>query len=95
MNQKTVLANIRPDEILDTYGLLCPIPIIKIASKVKTLPAGAVLEVIATDGGIEIDLANWCKGHRHHYLGCRQEGKVYHALIRVGGKLTIQMKNEK
>jgi tRNA 2-thiouridine synthesizing protein A len=83
MKQDALLANIRPDEILDTYGLLCPIPIVKIAGKVRSLPAGAILEIIATDGGIEVDLANWCKSHKHPYLGCRQEGRVYHAFLKV------------
>lgn len=84
MNQEILSANIRPDAVLDTYGLLCPIPVVKTAQKAKTLPPGVVLEVIATDGGIDVDLANWCKSHKHHYLGCRQEGKVYHAFIRIG-----------
>jgi TusA-related sulfurtransferase len=86
MNQDALPANIRPDETLDTYGLLCPIPIVKIAGKVRLLPSGAILEVVATDGGIEVDLANWCKSHKHQYLGCRQEGRVYHAFLKVGEK---------
>jgi tRNA 2-thiouridine synthesizing protein A len=84
MSQDALLANIRPDEILDTYGLLCPIPIVKVAENVRRLAAGTVLEVIATDGGIEVDLANWCKSRKHKYLGCRQEGRVYHVFLQVG-----------
>ena len=75
--------NIQADEVLDTFGLLCPIPIVKTAQRVKTLPAGCILEVISTDAGIEVDLSNWCKSHGHDYLGCQQEGKIFRAYLRV------------
>lgn len=84
MNQELTLANIRPDAVLDAYGLLCPIPIVKTAQMVKTLPPGSILEIVATDGGIETDLVNWCKSRKHKYLGCRQEGRVYRVFLRIG-----------
>jgi TusA-related sulfurtransferase len=83
MNQDDIIANIRPDTVVDAYGLLCPIPIMKVAQKIKSLPSGSVLEVIATDGGIDVDLANWCKSHKHIYLGCRQEGRLYRVFLQV------------
>jgi TusA-related sulfurtransferase len=87
MNQHFDPAAIQPDAVLDAYGLLCPIPIIKTARMVKTLPPGSILEIIATDGGIVADLANWCKSHKHQYLGCRQEGRVYRAFMQVSGQI--------
>ena len=85
MPETQLLPDIQADEVLDTYGLLCPIPIIKTAERVKTLPPGTVLEVISTDGGIDPDLRHWCRSHQHEYLGCRQAGRVYRAFLRVGG----------
>jgi len=76
--------NIRADAVLDTRGLLCPIPIVKTAERVKSLPPGATLEILATDAGIDADLRNWCRVRRHEYLGCRAEGKEYRAFLRVG-----------
>jgi len=78
--------DLRGDEILDAYGLLCPIPIVKTSEKVKTLAPGAVLEVISTDAGIEADMRNWCKSHKHEYLGCRRDGRIFHAFLRVSDK---------
>jgi tRNA 2-thiouridine synthesizing protein A len=75
--------NICSDKVLDTYGLLCPIPIVKTAQMVKTLPPGTVLEVISSDAAIEADLRNWCKSHRHQYLGCRRHGRAFHVFLRV------------
>ena len=43
----------KSDEILDCYGLMCPMPIFKTASKIKEIEVGKVLEIIATDEGIK------------------------------------------
>ena len=65
------------DDSLDTMGLYCPIPVVKTSERMKTLPVGAVLEVISDDGGIEADLPAWCAGHGHEFLGCYRDGGAY------------------
>jgi len=57
-----------PDETLDTFGLLCPIPIIRLADRMKVLPPGAVVAVISDDPGIEMDLPAWCTSTGHELL---------------------------
>ena len=37
--------------ILDTKGLNCPIPIIKVKKRIKDLQSGETLEVLSTDPG--------------------------------------------
>ncbi len=86
MDSESKLGEIRADVTLDAYGLLCPLPIIKTAQRIKSLVPGTILEVIATDSGIAPDLHNWCKAQGHQYLGCRQEIRVYHAYLVVGTK---------
>jgi tRNA 2-thiouridine synthesizing protein A len=47
--------------ILDTTGLLCPLPVLKARRALKPLAAGAVLEVLATDPGAVKDFEHFCK----------------------------------
>ena len=63
----------KADQTLDCFGLLCPMPIIKTAEKIKELKVGQVLEVLATDEGIKTDMPAWCKATGQEYLGT--EGK--------------------
>jgi TusA-related sulfurtransferase len=70
------------DETLDCFGLLCPMPIIKISERIKDLQPGQVLEVVATDEGIRTDLPAWCKRTGHEFLGIEEKGGEYHGFVR-------------
>jgi TusA-related sulfurtransferase len=70
------------DEILDTVGLYCPIPIIRTAERMKRLAGGAVLEVISDDRVILIDMPAWCRSTGNAFLGSRQEGDEFRLLVR-------------
>jgi tRNA 2-thiouridine synthesizing protein A len=48
-------------EVLDTTGLLCPLPVLKARRALKPLAPGAVLEVLATDPGASEDFAHFCR----------------------------------
>jgi tRNA 2-thiouridine synthesizing protein A len=73
---------VNKDATLDCYGLLCPMPIIKVAQKIKELKVGQVLEVIATDEGIKTDLPAWCKMTGHEFLGVQEVNGEFHAWIK-------------
>ena len=47
--------------ILDTKGLLCPLPVLKARRALKTVAPGAVLEVLATDPGAVKDFEHFCQ----------------------------------
>lgn len=71
---------IEADEMLDCFGLLCPMPIIQTAKKIREMKVGEVLEVISTDEGIREDIPAWCRQTGQEYLGLEEEGgliKVY------------------
>jgi TusA-related sulfurtransferase len=73
------------DQTLDCFGLMCPVPIIKMSEKIKEMNEGEVLEVIATDGGIKPDAAAWCRSTGHTLLGVEEEAgdpTIYRAYIR-------------
>jgi len=70
----------KADQSLDCIGLYCPMPIIKTAEKIKQLKPGEVLEVVADDKGIKLDMPAWCETTGHEFLGVDEEGneiKVY------------------
>lgn len=46
---------------LDARGLKCPMPIVKTAQAIKTIAAGELLEVLATDPGATADFAAWSR----------------------------------
>ena len=74
-----------PDRIVDARGTFCPVPILETAKAVKGLGPGQVLLVLATDPGIESDMAFWCKSTKHEYLGLDREGTEFRAWVRTKG----------
>jgi TusA-related sulfurtransferase len=70
------------NEVLDCYGLLCPMPIIQTAKKIKELEVGQVLEVVSTDAGIKEDMPAWCRQTGQEYLGLEEDGEVYKVYVK-------------
>jgi tRNA 2-thiouridine synthesizing protein A len=75
-----------PARTLDTSGKLCPFPIVEAARAVKALETGAVLCVISTDPGIQVDMPMWCKATRNQHLGTFREGGSFRSYVRKGGR---------
>ena len=79
-------------ETLDARGLLCPLPVIRTQDRVKTLPVGALLEVVATDAGTLEDIPAWCRVHGHELVASEAVdnepggGLVYYFRIQVSGR---------
>jgi TusA-related sulfurtransferase len=70
------------DSILDTFGLLCPMPIIKTAARIKELRKGDVLKVLSDDPGILEDMPAWCATSGNELLRIDEIDGEYHAYIR-------------
>lgn len=70
------------DETLDCYGLLCPMPIIQTAKKIKELEIGQILEVVSTDQGIKEDMPAWCRQTGQEYLGMEEDGEIYKVYVK-------------
>ncbi|MCG3115333.1 MAG: sulfurtransferase TusA family protein [Candidatus Manganitrophus sp. SA1] len=70
------------DQILDTLGLFCPIPVILTSKKIKQMEIDQVLEVLSDDEGIKKDMPAWCKSSGNEFLDLIQEGKVFKVYIR-------------
>lgn len=73
---------ITPDQVLDCYGLFCPLPVRKTALALESLPPGQVLKVIATDDWFGPDLEAWLRHHPHDLLALERGGEETHAYLR-------------
>jgi len=69
-------------QTVDARGLSCPMPIVKTAQAVKPLPAGAVVELLATDAGSVKDVTAWCKATGNELIEQSSDGAVYRFVIR-------------
>ena len=70
------------DVKLDCFGLLCPMPIIRTAQKIKEMKKGEVLEVTSTDEGIKEDMPAWCRQTGQEFLGLEEEDEVIKVYVR-------------
>lgn len=59
---------------LDTLGLRCPQPVLKIAAKAPELQPGDILEVVADCPTFEKDVREWCTRTKKTLLWIRDEG---------------------
>ena len=71
--------------VLDCKGLQCPLPVIKTAQAIKGIEPGQVLELLATDPGVEPDMHAWTSRTGNELLGIERDGDVFHVLIRRAG----------
>jgi tRNA 2-thiouridine synthesizing protein A len=72
----------KTDEILDCYGLLCPMPIIQTAQRIKAMKIGEVLEIVSTDKGIKEDMPAWCRQTGQEFLGFVEEEGVFKVYVK-------------
>ena len=70
------------DQVVDCTGLACPLPVVKTAQAIKNLVSGQVLELLATDPGVEPDMRAWSSRTGNELLGITKQGDVFHVLIR-------------
>ena len=67
---------------LDCLGTACPLPIIKIAEKMRELKIGDILEVWADDKGAKADVPAWCMGTGNEFISREEFGDQMKFLIR-------------
>ncbi|MEF2070415.1 sulfurtransferase TusA family protein [Consotaella aegiceratis] len=73
------------DTVLDTRGLNCPLPVLKTRKALRTMAAGEILEVLASDPLSVIDLPAFCRESGNDLLDQTQDGSVYRFVIRRAG----------
>ncbi len=68
--------NLNPDLVLDLKGLLCPMPVVKIAQAIKQVEVGGVIQATATDPGVLADIPAWAKSTGNEMIKIEREGKM-------------------
>ena len=61
-------------EVLDTLGLKCPQPVLKIAVKVPDMKPGDILEIWGDCPTFEEDVRTWCERLGRILLSVKDEG---------------------
>lgn len=69
---------------LDTSGLDCPLPVLRLKKVIGELPAGATLEVRATDPGAVEDFRAFCRSAGHQLVEWSEREGVLTFRIRKG-----------
>lgn len=76
------MTDVEVAETLDCTGLQCPLPVIKTAQAMKRLSDGQVLELLATDPGVEPDMKAWTARTGNALVSIEQQDGVFHVLLR-------------
>ena len=61
-------------EVLDTLGLKCPEPVLRIAVKFPEMKPGDILEVLGDCPTFERDVRTWCQRLGRVVLSVKDEG---------------------
>ncbi len=70
------------DRTIDTSGLACPIPILKTKKALSEMPAGTMLEVVATDPAAPKDFDAFCRATGNTLEQSWEDAGAYRFLIR-------------
>lgn len=60
---------ITADQVLDTVGLTCPMPLLKTKKTLKGMNSGQILEVVGNDPGSKNDIPAWAGKGGNEFLG--------------------------
>jgi tRNA 2-thiouridine synthesizing protein A len=70
-----------PDQLLDTRGLNCPLPVLKARKALMSLAPGARLRILATDPKTPEDFRAFCETTGHRLLESREEAGEFAFVI--------------
>lgn len=78
------MSEIKIAELVDTRGMLCPMPIVLANKTMKRLDAGDVMKVLATDKGALKDFPAWASDTGNELVSSGEEEGALVFLIRKG-----------
>ncbi len=68
--------------VLDLRGLLCPMPVVKLAKAVKGMAVGELVQATASDPGVLADIPAWCKSTGNELVKMEKDDKVFVFVVR-------------
>ncbi|MBF0338763.1 MAG: sulfurtransferase TusA family protein [Candidatus Magnetobacterium sp. LHC-1] len=76
------MSDIKADQVLDTKGLNCPMPVLKTKKALDGIESGKVLEVISTDPGSKSDIPALLSRLGHELLETKESGNAISFFIK-------------
>ena len=64
------------DDDIDTTGLLCPLPVLKAAKRLRGMASGSTLKMMADDPAAVIDVPHFCAEQGYTLLSSDDEDGV-------------------
>ena len=71
---------------IETYRLMCPMPVIRTQDRVAELQTGDTLEVFCSDPGALNDIPAWCRINGHEVIETKEKKDEVIITLRVGEK---------
>jgi tRNA 2-thiouridine synthesizing protein A len=71
-----------PKLSLDLKGLLCPMPVVKLAMAIKQVQVGDQVEALATDAGVMADIPAWARTSGHELVTLEKREKDFRFVVR-------------
>ena len=72
----------QPTLSLDLKGLLCPMPVVKIAQALKQVKIGELVEAVATDAGVMADIPAWARTSGNELVELEKREKDFHFVVK-------------
>ena len=73
------------NDTLDARGLLCPLPVLKLRKRLKSLENGAEITMLADDPAAVIDVPHFCAEAGHTLVESQKVNGDLRFVVRVGG----------
>jgi tRNA 2-thiouridine synthesizing protein A len=70
---------------VDARGLLCPLPILRLARAFRRAPGGTVARLLATDPAAVEDVETFCREGGHVLVSTERDGTGYLFRVRKAG----------
>ena len=70
------------DDDLDATGLLCPLPVLKAAKRLKAMAPGEILRMTADDPAAVVDVPHFCAEQGHTLMSAEEDGGLQVYVIR-------------
>ena len=63
-------------------GLVCPLPVVRMAKAIRRVSVGEVIEGLATDPGVPHDISAWCKSTGNELISMDPDAEPIRFLVR-------------
>lgn len=70
------------EAIEDARGLLCPLPVIRLAARIQSVARGDTVLLLASDPAAEEDVRLWSRGQGHELVDVVRDGDLLKLRVR-------------